>query len=126
MFIQTEQTPNPATLKFLPGRDVVTKGVVDFTDPWIAGVDEIIVTSPQTAPIATADDLSGKEVFVRESSSYYQSLLKLNARLSSEGKPPAKLTPAPEDLEDEDVETGSENGGEEDEDDEDVSGTSGM
>ncbi|HEX5080351.1 MAG TPA: NifU family protein [Geminicoccaceae bacterium] len=33
MFIQTEQTPNPATLKFLPGRDVVPKGVVDFTDP---------------------------------------------------------------------------------------------
>jgi Fe-S cluster biogenesis protein NfuA len=32
MFIQTEQTPNPATLKFLPGRDVVTQGVVDFTD----------------------------------------------------------------------------------------------
>jgi len=33
MFIQTEQTPNPATLKFLPGRDVVANGVVDFTDP---------------------------------------------------------------------------------------------
>jgi len=33
MFIQTEQTPNPATLKFLPGRDVVTQGVVDFVDP---------------------------------------------------------------------------------------------
>jgi Fe-S cluster biogenesis protein NfuA len=32
MFIQTEQTPNPATLKFLPGRDVVATGVVDFTD----------------------------------------------------------------------------------------------
>jgi hypothetical protein len=33
MFIQTEQTPNPATLKFLPGREVVTKGVVDVVDP---------------------------------------------------------------------------------------------
>jgi Fe-S cluster biogenesis protein NfuA len=33
MFIQTEQTPNPATLKFLPGREVVTRGVVDFTEP---------------------------------------------------------------------------------------------
>jgi Fe-S cluster biogenesis protein NfuA len=32
MFIQTEQTPNPATLKFLPGRDVVPHGVVDFVD----------------------------------------------------------------------------------------------
>jgi Fe-S cluster biogenesis protein NfuA len=33
MFIQTEQTPNPATLKFLPGREVMPRGVADFTDP---------------------------------------------------------------------------------------------
>lgn len=33
MFIQTEQTPNPATLKFLPGRPVMESGVADFTDP---------------------------------------------------------------------------------------------
>jgi Fe-S cluster biogenesis protein NfuA len=33
MFIQTETTPNPATLKFLPGREVVGAGsVVDFPD----------------------------------------------------------------------------------------------
>jgi Fe-S cluster biogenesis protein NfuA len=32
MFIQTEQTPNPASLKFLPGREVMAKGVADFTD----------------------------------------------------------------------------------------------
>ena len=30
MFIQTEQTPNPATLKFLPGRDVLGRGTADF------------------------------------------------------------------------------------------------
>lgn len=33
MFIQTEQTPNPATLKFLPGQTVLTSGVADFTSP---------------------------------------------------------------------------------------------
>lgn len=33
MFIQTEETPNPATLKFLPGRPVMTTGTADFTDP---------------------------------------------------------------------------------------------
>jgi Fe-S cluster biogenesis protein NfuA len=32
MFIQTEQTPNPATLKFLPGRVVMTTGTANFTD----------------------------------------------------------------------------------------------
>lgn len=31
MFIQTEQTPNPATLKFLPGQPVMSDGVADFT-----------------------------------------------------------------------------------------------
>ena len=30
MFIQTEVTPNPATLKFLPGRDVLGEGAVDY------------------------------------------------------------------------------------------------
>jgi Fe-S cluster biogenesis protein NfuA len=33
MFIQTEQTPNPATLKFLPGQGVMPEGVAEFTDP---------------------------------------------------------------------------------------------
>ena len=31
MFIQTEDTPNPAALKFLPGREVLPEGVADFT-----------------------------------------------------------------------------------------------
>ena len=30
MFIQTEQTPNPATLKFLPGRPVMAAGHREF------------------------------------------------------------------------------------------------
>jgi Fe-S cluster biogenesis protein NfuA len=32
MFIQTEQTPNPATLKFLPGREVLASGTANFPD----------------------------------------------------------------------------------------------
>ena len=37
MFIQTEQTPNPATLKFLPGKPVMAGGMAEFTDPEAAG-----------------------------------------------------------------------------------------
>ncbi len=33
MFIQTETTPNPATLKFLPGRDILGEGGLDFASP---------------------------------------------------------------------------------------------
>jgi hypothetical protein len=32
MFIQTEPTPNPATLKFLPGRTVLAGGTLDLRD----------------------------------------------------------------------------------------------
>ena len=32
MFIQTEATPNPATLKFLPGRAVLENGTLDLRD----------------------------------------------------------------------------------------------
>lgn len=32
MFIQTEATPNPATLKFIPGETVLADGSVDFAD----------------------------------------------------------------------------------------------
>jgi len=37
MFIQTESTPNPATLKFLPGQAVLETGTVDFGSVEAAG-----------------------------------------------------------------------------------------
>ena len=37
MFIETEGTPNPATLKFLPGRDVLGSTTADFAAPEAAG-----------------------------------------------------------------------------------------
>ena len=37
MFIQTEDTPNPATLKFLPGTQVMAQGTADFPDKEAAG-----------------------------------------------------------------------------------------
>jgi Fe-S cluster biogenesis protein NfuA len=37
LFIQTEQTPNPSTLKFLPGRVVMDKGTLDFASADNAG-----------------------------------------------------------------------------------------
>ena len=37
MFIQTEATPNPATLKFIPGRIVLDSGTLEFTSREAAG-----------------------------------------------------------------------------------------
>lgn len=41
MFIQTEETPNPATLKFLPGRVVMTSGTANFTTVEAANISPL-------------------------------------------------------------------------------------
>jgi membrane-bound lytic murein transglycosylase MltF len=78
--------------------------VVDFTMPTTTKpINEIVVTGPQSPQLASLDDLAGKEVFVRKSSSYWGHLEQLNARFKKEGKAAVLLRPAPEDLEDEDL-----------------------
>jgi membrane-bound lytic murein transglycosylase MltF len=74
-----------------------------FSTPTRKDVSEIVVTSSDEPPLATADDLSGREVFVRPSSSYYESLQSLNQSLASRGKAPVKIKEAPEALEDDDI-----------------------
>lgn len=54
MFIQTEQTPNPATLKFLPGQPVMDRGVAEFTE---AGEAERL--SPLAARVFKVDGVTG-------------------------------------------------------------------
>jgi ABC-type amino acid transport substrate-binding protein len=63
---------------------------VDFSAPHLTGVDEIIITGAASPPIKTLDDLSGKKIHVRKSSSYYESLMQLNTRFKNSGKPPVK------------------------------------
>ena len=77
--------------------------VADFSSPTRTGVSEIVVTAPKVAAPASADDLSGREVFVRRSSSYYESVQQLNESLKSRGKPPVIVKEAPEALEDDDI-----------------------
>ena len=54
MFIQTEATPNPATLKFLPGRDVMGEGhVADFPN------SEAAQRSPLAMRLFAVEGVSG-------------------------------------------------------------------
>ena len=76
---------------------------VDFTNPLIRNVTEILVTGPGADPVATVEELSGKEVYVRKSSSYYESLEQLNVGLVRAQKAPVKIRLAPENLEAEDI-----------------------
>ena len=57
MFIQTEQTPNPATLKFLPGREVVATGQLEVLD-----ADEADQVSPLARRLFGVDGV--KSVFM--------------------------------------------------------------
>ena len=79
------------------------KAIVDFSRPMRRNVSEVVVTAPGTPAVASAEDLSGREVFVRRSSSYHDSLLALNARLERDGRPPVVIIDAPESLEDDNL-----------------------
>jgi membrane-bound lytic murein transglycosylase MltF len=88
-----------ATLTVTPER----QKIVDFVPATYDEVNEIVVTGPGAPAIKSAEDLSGKEVFVRRSSSYAESLTALNAQLKAKGRPPVTIKPAPEELETEDI-----------------------
>jgi len=53
MFIETELTPNPATLKFLPGEQVMAAGTRDFRD------EEDATASPLAAALFDLGDVTG-------------------------------------------------------------------
>lgn len=72
---------------------------VDFTDPYLTDVAEVVVTHRKTRGIRTLEDLSGRNVYVRTSSSYHESLLALNHRFSGAGRPPVNIIKVDESLE---------------------------
>lgn len=53
MFIETETTPNPATLKFLPGQEVMPTGTRDFRD------EEDAAASPLAEALFSLGDVTG-------------------------------------------------------------------
>src|SRR5262245_24778046 len=59
MFIQTETTPNPASLKFLPGRPVLPEGTLDIRDADAASqspLAERLFAIPNVAGVFFAQD----------------------------------------------------------------------
>jgi membrane-bound lytic murein transglycosylase MltF len=92
--------------------DIVAAGITvtperaklaDFTIPTKTNVKEIVVTGPGAPAIDTVDDLSGKQVAVREKSIQFESLQKLNATFKQQGKSPVVIKTVPMTLEDEDI-----------------------
>lgn len=79
------------------------EAIVDFSSPVMSNVSEIVVTSADAPAVETVDDLSGREVFVRKTSSYFTHLTERNAALEAAGRPRISIRAAAESLEDEDL-----------------------
>jgi len=88
-----------ASLTSTEGRDTL----VDFADPVVANVNEVVVQGAHAPPLKHVEDLSGRRVYVRRSSSYDESLRRLNARLAAAGRKPVVIEEADEQLESEDI-----------------------
>ncbi len=97
----------------LEGRgDIVVAGMsitperqelVDFTIPASKPVSEILITGPGAPYLESIEDLSGRTVYVRESSSYRESVEELNLRLKAWGREPVVIEHVSESLEDDDL-----------------------
>jgi membrane-bound lytic murein transglycosylase MltF len=77
--------------------------IVDFSAPFADNVSEILVTNKKQSALTKLFDLSGMEVHVRKSSSYYESLIRLNEVLKIAEKKPVKIVEADDRLEDSDL-----------------------
>jgi len=74
-----------------------------FTPAELRQVNEIVVSAADRTILNSSDELSGKSVHVRRSSSYRDSLIALNARLKQAGQPLVDIVLVPDALEDEDL-----------------------
>ena len=88
-----------ASLTITPER----QALIDFADPLVTGVNEIVVTGPAAPAIDASADLEGVELHMRRSSSYWEHAQAINKRRESEGKALFTLVAADENLEDEDL-----------------------
>jgi len=86
--------------------NTITKRRADqiaFSDPFASGINEILVTNTSLKGINAFEDLSGKEVYVKPSMSYMDSLLQVSETLVHKGLDPIVIRALPEALESEDI-----------------------
>jgi len=78
--------------------------LVDFSIPLVTDVDEILVFAPGTGEsIVSLDDLSGKNIYLRRSSSYFEHLSALNEEFAERGLEPVQIDHADEFLRPQDI-----------------------
>jgi len=77
--------------------------IVDFSRPLFKNVSEILVSGADAPALQNLDDLAGREIHVRPSSSYYEHLVRLNKSFEEKGIQPLKIIEASEYMEDSDL-----------------------
>jgi len=78
--------------------------LVDFSTPFVRGIHEVLVFSPGVAEaVKSIDDLAGRPIFVRQSSSYFEHLQALNRDFESRGLSPVEIILADELLRTQDI-----------------------
>jgi membrane-bound lytic murein transglycosylase MltF len=76
---------------------------IEFSIPASKAVAEILVTGPTAPPLASISDLSGRTLYLRQSSSYRESVDILNKALNEQGMAEVRVEPVSELLEDDDL-----------------------
>ncbi|MCX2981127.1 transporter substrate-binding domain-containing protein [Halieaceae bacterium IMCC14734] len=77
---------------------------IDFSRPVFSAISELLISQKQDEwQPQSIDELSGREIHLRRSSSYYSSLTGINEQLSARGLAPARIRVVDEKLEDEDL-----------------------
>ena len=71
---------------------------VDFANPTVTHINQVVVAAPNAQKLKSLDDLSGKNVYVRSMSSYSEYLQRLNKRFVVESKEPVQIHSMSEDL----------------------------
>src|SRR6266849_4390041 len=89
MFIQTEATPNPATLKFIPGRAVLDTGTMEFSSheadaETVATIKDLIETRVRPAVANDGGDITFR--------GFKDGVVYLNMRGSCAGCPSSTAT----------------------------------
>ena len=79
------------------------KKIVDFSEPFASGAKEGIVAAKGTPDLNALEELSGRKIIIRPSSSYYESLKGLNNRFKKSGLKKIKIMKADPYFEDEDI-----------------------
>ncbi|MGB1320609.1 MAG: transglycosylase SLT domain-containing protein [Vibrio gallaecicus] len=74
--------------------------VIDFANPMIQNGKELFITGLKTESFTSIEQLSGREVWIRASSSYFESIQRVNEELNKKGLPPVYVHFIEESLQD--------------------------